>query len=57
MKPVYKKVKVLMEHCPICGEQLEGNNSDFLPWWCKCGEWQAIAKYPWNGEYEIKPKF
>jgi hypothetical protein len=39
-QPVWKKVKVLMPHCPFCGEQLRGNNSRILPYRCACGEWE-----------------
>lgn len=48
MKPIYKKVKVTKEHCPVCLEQLSGNNSIANPWTCSCGNW----KYD-DGEYEI----
>jgi hypothetical protein len=44
LQPVYKKVSVVMPHCPICGVQLQGNNSTILPYKCKCGEW----KYDWT---------
>jgi ribosomal protein S27AE len=37
LKPVYKMVKVPKEHCPQCGEQLIGNNSQLSPWRCSCG--------------------
>lgn len=40
MKSKYKKVKVLKPHCSICGEQLQGNGSDILPYNCSCGEWE-----------------
>ena len=39
LQPVYKRIKVLAPHCPKCGEQLHGNNSIAMPWWCSCGEW------------------
>ena len=55
MKPVYKRVKMLMPHCPKCGEQLAGNNSIANPWVCECGIWVHI---PFtclvSSEYEIK---
>lgn len=38
--PYYKKVKVLKAHCPICNEQLKGDNSAILPYICSCGEWR-----------------
>ena len=50
MRPVYKKVKAIAEFCPKCGERLIAS-----PWECSCGVWEAI-KYPFTGEYEIKPK-
>lgn len=53
MKPIYKRVKVLKEHCPKCGEQLMGNNSYNTPWTCSCGQWSATGEYPWDGEYEV----
>jgi hypothetical protein len=40
LKPIYKKVKVLVPHCPVCGEQLSGNNSIMMPFTCKCGKWE-----------------
>lgn len=40
MKPIYKKVKVSLPHCPKCGEQLKGNNSLMMPYKCKCGIWK-----------------
>ena len=36
---IYKKVKVPMAHCSICGEILRGNNSGFSPFKCSCGTW------------------
>jgi len=36
---VYKKVKVAMPHCSVCGEQLDGNGSKLLPYRCSCGVW------------------
>lgn len=55
MRPSYKKIKVLAEHCPKCGEQLEGNNSMAHPWKCSCGVW-TTNKYPFTGEYEVVPE-
>lgn len=31
----YKKVSIVMPHCPVCHEQLSGNGSGVLPYtWC-----------------------
>jgi len=49
---IYKKVKVLMPHCPFCKEQLKGNGSDFSPYTCGCGEWKGDWQNP--GYYKIK---
>lgn len=54
MRPIYKKVSIAMPHCPKCKEQLSGNNSIVLPWRCACGVWES-NKYPFLGEYEVKP--
>lgn len=54
MKPVYKPIKVLKEHCPVCKEELRGNNSYQMPWYCDCGTWEPEQKYPFTGEYTIK---
>lgn len=53
MQPEYKRVKILMPHCPKCNEQLKGNNSYDRPWSCKCGVWRAQQVHPWNFKYEI----
>lgn len=53
MRPLYKRVKMLVEYCPKCGEVLRGNNSDINPWRCKCGVWKS-NKYPFTGDYEIE---
>lgn len=50
-KPIYKRIKLEVPHCPVCKETLRGNNSTILPWNCKCGYWKAMC--PFNGEYEI----
>lgn len=49
--PDYKRVKVLMAHCPTCGEMLRGNNSSFSPWRCSCGIWK------WDGNWEGMTNF
>lgn len=54
MKPEYRRVKVIAPHCPVCKQELGGDNSWTFPWTCKCGIWEPI-KYPFNGDYEIKP--
>jgi len=36
---IYKRIKVPIEHCSNCGERLEGNGSEILPYKCKCGIW------------------
>lgn len=38
--PIYKRVKMAVEHCPRCGGQMRGNGSMVLPYRCDCGEWQ-----------------
>jgi len=40
-QPIYKNVKRLMPHCPVCGEMLLGDNSAISPFRCKCGEWKS----------------
>lgn len=50
---VYKRVKVSMPHCPVCKEQLSGNNSYALPYVCKCGTWVSSWEMPF--EYEVIP--
>lgn len=52
-QPKYKQIKTLAPFCPICTEQLQGNNSVMLPWKCQCGEWEK----PWGSDfYKIKIK-
>lgn len=41
-----------MPYCPVCKQQLGGDNSYSRPYMCKCGVWTA-NKYPFDGEYEI----
>ena len=38
---IYRKVSKLMPHCPICKEELRGNNSGLLPFECSCGIWES----------------
>lgn len=54
--PLYKRVKVMMPHCPICRDELSGNNSIDRPWKCSCGTWKVVfgKGYLPNG-YEITP--
>jgi glutaredoxin len=40
-QPKYKRVKMVMPHCPVCGEMLQGNNSISMPYKCSCGEWEG----------------
>lgn len=49
----YKKVSVVMPHCPVCHEQLSGNGSGVLPYKCSCGEWEFVA----NMTSEITPVY
>ena len=53
MKPIYKRIKQLVAHCPDCGEELGGNNSIAFPWTCTCGIWKIrfLSKGKWD--YEI----
>lgn len=39
MKPTYKYIKQLVPHCPVCKNQLAGNNSMTFPYVCICGIW------------------
>jgi len=39
---IYKKVKILWPHCPVCKKALAGNGSDFLPYQCNCGIWEFV---------------
>lgn len=39
----YKRTKCFVPVCNVCGEELGGNGSGFMPWKCKCGVW----KYDW----------
>jgi tRNA(Ile2) C34 agmatinyltransferase TiaS len=51
MKLIYKKVKVVLPHCPVCKEQLRGNGSMVLPYRCACG----ILRYNHTTEeYEVE---
>ena len=52
MTPDYKRVKILMPHCPKCKEQLSGNNSIITPWKCSCGTWKMELTN--QGDYEVK---
>ena len=52
-QPTYKRVKMLMPHCPICKEQLKGNNSGISPWECSCGIWESDF-FNTPGYYQIK---
>ncbi|QGH73348.1 MAG: zinc-ribbon protein [Siphoviridae sp. cttb18] len=53
-QPVYKRVKMLMPHCPVCKEQLSGNNSMVSPYRCSCGEWESDWFNGKVGNFKIK---
>ena len=57
MKILYKKVNVIMPHCPICKSMLGGNGSFLLPYYCECGEWKLKDINNFKGEYEIINKY
>ena len=40
-EPKWKQVKTLVPHCPVCEEQLRGNNSGLMPYECSCGVWRS----------------
>lgn len=50
MKPVYKKVKVIMPHCEKCKNILRGNGSILNPYNCQCGKWRYDSE---TGEYQL----
>lgn len=52
MNPVYKTIKTVWPHCPVCREALSGDESMMRPWRCKCGRWELVQKE--NGEYDYK---
>lgn len=39
----YKRVRAFVPHCPVCGEELMGNNSIASPYRCKCGIWKTVS--------------
>lgn len=39
-KVIYKRIKVAMPHCNVCGEELRGYNSLEFPYECSCGTWE-----------------
>lgn len=51
-RPVYKKVKQVKPHCPVCGMMLLGDNSISIPWRCLCGVWRNTGKSPFDYEVE-----
>ena len=51
-KVMYKRVSMQMPHCPVCGEQLQGDNSIALPFECSCGIWEGEWGNP--SMYKIK---
>lgn len=54
-RPEYKRVKVMMPHCPVCKEQLRGDNSINRPWECSCGVWESANMFDYTGAYVIVP--
>lgn len=50
-KVVYKKIKQLVPHCGVCGEELQGNNSYYFQYKCSCGLWKSSFSNP--TEYEV----
>lgn len=44
--PEWKMVKQRKPHCPVCGEQLFGDNSAMMPYKCSCGVWQSSWDKP-----------
>jgi tRNA(Ile2) C34 agmatinyltransferase TiaS len=50
VKKVYKKIKVPIPHCSVCGERLKGEGSECSPYKCECGTWN----YDWlRNEYWV----
>lgn len=54
MKIVYKKIKLPVEHCGVCGERLQGDNSIAFPYKCSCGTWESNLRNP--SEFKLKKK-
>ena len=52
----WKRVKMAAPHCPVCGEQLLGNNSMASPYKCSCGEWEGDWMNPGNFRIKTYPK-
>lgn len=55
-QPVYKRVKMTMPHCPVCGLILSGNNSIALPWCCSCGEWEHTELGAFDYKIKVEQK-
>lgn len=55
-QPVYKRVKTIAEFCPVCKEQLQGNNSMDFPWKCSCGTWEYDWRMDNRGPHYYKIK-
>jgi hypothetical protein len=53
-RPKYVQTKVMIEHCPICNERLQGNNSIAFPWMCACGTWESEYRTTGGFTYRIK---
>lgn len=50
VQKIFKKIKVPVEHCSVCKQQLGGHGSSMFPWTCNCGVWQ----YDWiRGEHFV----
>lgn len=55
--PVYKRIKIAVEFCPICDAQLLGNNSLANPWYCRCGVWEYNYSHDkLENRFEIRPR-
>lgn len=46
--PEYKRVNVFAPHCPVCKQQLSGNNSIMFPYKCECGTWDSDFTKPYD---------
>lgn len=55
-QPVWKRIKMLEPHCPICKQHLTGNNSMMHPYKCECGEWQDDWMNPGHFRIKINPQ-
>lgn len=55
---VYKRVKAVAPHCPLCNQRLSGNGSIATPYECLCGIWETEFdnQFRPTGMYKIKVK-